>query len=219
MQLLNRTTLPNSIKQDQLYIDFNGHKSDMRQIKMLLKQIKDKRISYLEIAIDYRKEDLSENIWIDTGGRKGCHSYCKGNGHLESLYIGSRESSLQYVVYDKNAQMKLLDKEQWWRVEARIRPQKRNKQRQFCSVEKYIPDDLFSTLLGIPPYKNGASPELNALHVYYRCYPTEKAKLSRYLQKNLAKIDSRRKSFMQPRKIYEGELELLRKKLCKFIMD
>jgi hypothetical protein len=195
---------PSSLAKPEIALDFNGNKSDMKNILRCVNKMRDKRFSYLEIAIDYNI-DLSEFIWLDIRNKKSSITYIDKNRRLESIYIGSNESKLQYVIYDKNNQMKIKSSLPWWRVEARMRFKKND---HSANMGEYLPENLFADIKGVAPTDENI--EDVAKCVYFNCFQTEIEKLSPYRRKKLANIVTTRRAFKQPKIIYGENIKYLK---------
>ena len=79
------------------------------------------RFSRVDIAIDYFGVDLGQAKWIQMERSKSTKEYRDAGGRLETLYIGSRESSLMHRIYNKAKERNDKGEQYdglWWRVEA-----------------------------------------------------------------------------------------------------
>lgn len=114
-------------------LSFNPHKAGKykHELKDLLSMIitggidlNKANITRMDIAVDYKNIKPSE-IMIKASGYKVGYVFCNGAGNIETHYIGSEKSAVQYCIYDKTKEQK--DKYgkniggQYMRVEARLR--------------------------------------------------------------------------------------------------
>jgi hypothetical protein len=110
-------------KEVKLRVEFNPNKIRKfeKHVFQILKLMKHPHITRRDIAIDIIGEDLSNYQIYDLQKRKTI-KYEDGNGKLETMYIGAKDSDLRIRIYNKALEQKVKDKEfYWWRVEAQMR--------------------------------------------------------------------------------------------------
>lgn len=95
-----------------------------KDLMMVLRWIKNPRITRLDVAIDIIGEDLSQYDVIDLRSRKQ-GEWRDRSGKRETLYIGSPRAPDRLRIYNKAKEREEKDlkaeHEVWWRVEAQLR--------------------------------------------------------------------------------------------------
>lgn len=101
-------------------IEWNPTNQDMDTFaRSILKHTRDRRPSRLDIALDYFDADLSDFIMTTKTARKTTAYYAE-SGRLETLYLGGRDCSEKYRIYDKAKEQGISDL-LWWRIEKQLR--------------------------------------------------------------------------------------------------
>lgn len=97
---------------------------EKQEIMKLFADVKNLRVTRLDIAIDYVGFDLGNVEWIENRSRKR-QEWRSGKGRLETLYMGSFKSNNLIRIYDKQLESKL--DYPMWRVESQARYKKGDK--------------------------------------------------------------------------------------------
>ncbi|MDD2230200.1 MAG: replication initiation factor domain-containing protein [Candidatus Cloacimonetes bacterium] len=200
-----------SIGKPEIQFDFNPNNSNKNEYSFCLSQMQNKRLSYVEIAVDYNL-DLSEFIWFDVSNRKSSITYINSFRRLETIYFGSRESKMQYVIYNKNLEQKNNAATPWWRVEVKLRIKKNDYPE---TTYGFMPDNLFISLRGVNVPDGNA--EDYAKYLYFACFQTEIDKLSRYRRDKLLSLPQRRGEFKQPWIVCDENIGSIKKTIASWL--
>jgi Replication initiation factor len=123
---------PHSKENNFLRIDYNPFKlkGNEKELEELLNQLipdgldKEKiKVTRLDIALDYPLI-CPRHIMVKGNQYKVSQNYCDGVGTIETHYVGSHKSKVQYVIYDKTQEQKGKGKatqHQTTRIEIRLR--------------------------------------------------------------------------------------------------
>lgn len=129
---INIACNPFNTKLNFIKLSYNPHKlgSNQDELKKILIQLfphginlENANITRFDVALDYH--DIKPNqIMVKATKYKLSRTCCNGAGNIETHYLGTHNSNIEYCIYDKTLQLKkegVISKEQITRIEARIR--------------------------------------------------------------------------------------------------
>lgn len=108
----------NSENHKDIRFEFNPNKCEKENVIQILNCMKYGSLNRVDIAFDFLEVDLSRYQVLDQKGRS-FNDWYSGTCQLETRYMGSPNSDLQVVLYDKAKEQGIEGK--WWRIEARLK--------------------------------------------------------------------------------------------------
>lgn len=137
-------------------MDFNPKRASDRDTRVMYKNII-RHLKYIEVsridsAFDYA-EDLETVRWVDLDGRKEYEHRHGAKMDLQTIYVGSRYSDFQIVMYNKAEERRVKDRialdsddEEWWRIEVRMQGKK--------SCARFMNEDSFNPFARIKAHSD-----------------------------------------------------------------
>lgn len=180
-----------------LRLDLNIQKCNRKTISELLTHFRDIEFTRIDTAIDYYGTDIN-TLYLQNEGvaRKQTRIY-GDTGRLETHYLGSRESDLQFRMYDKALEQK-RERQTWTRIELQKRiPAKNSEERKgYLNTEAWQTIGLYE----MPKFKNLTDePTRTAIWRFYAEHPSMLGKLT-WTQRGRVKI-----KFKEENRLYKPQ--------------
>lgn len=148
-----------------------------RRVEALVRLFKG-RITRIDLAADFYQGELCVRCCNDVytaagpdflgiqakGGRLPAKRFIDGGMNGSSLYIGSRSSARQIVIYEKGRQLGFFDLP-WCRAEVRFRRARSGLKRYEIPLELLRPDKWWSYWAGSADYLSRLAQAATALHI------------------------------------------------------
>lgn len=183
-----------------LRVDFNPNSispEGAKELHEILDMVTCKRLSRIDVAIDYYGKDMSNMEWHEEVERSR-RVYTSRMGRLETIYLGAPSSERQTRIYDKGLEQKV--DYAWWRVESQARMKR---------GDKLFQDNPFQ---GLYAYEKGSeyeglSIQERAVLQYIEQNPTAIAELEKRKRQHYRKLmqTTENKLKPQPCDVFEKE--------------